>query len=105
MIEDLGVPWMNDAWGEDVTTYYPVTLKVDDFGVNITIEPQVVMETLYGGAPQDPYTIEGTGLINTCAGTITIQYSLTNYGTNWAEYYYENDAMATPDFVAVLDLP
>jgi len=105
MVEDLGVPWMNDWWGEEVTTYYPVTLKVDDFGVNITIEPQVVMETLYGGEAQDPYTIEGKGLINTCSGEITIEYSLTNYDTNWADWAIGKGYMTDPAFTAVLELP
>lgn len=100
-VTGLGVGWMTDFWGEVVITMEEVTLKVDDLGLNVTLESQAYMTTTYNGADQDPYTIAGSGVIDGCSNTMTIRYGLTNYGIDWGTRY----SAAGDYFEAVITLP
>lgn len=103
-VVDLGVPWMNDWWGEVVTTYYPITLTINEAGA-ITMSEGTVMETTYNGAPQEAYTVAGSGQISTCDGTLTLLYELCNYGSCWNSTYAQYNLDGGTMFKAVLNLP
>jgi len=105
LVTGLGIGWMEDFWGEVITNMETVNMEVDDFGLYVTIPTQAYMETTYQGAAQDPYTISGSGIIDGCNGTITIEYELTNYGTDWGTWCNVNGYSSDAVFTAVLDLP
>ncbi|WP_139793772.1 hypothetical protein [Reichenbachiella faecimaris] len=107
MITGLGVGWMTDFWGEVITNMNEVeiTFSSDDYYHNATIASQTYMETTYNGAPQDPYLIEGTGTLSKCGKILTIEYSLTNFGVDWAAWTHDNGYMSEEKFTAVINLP
>lgn len=73
-IDGLGVDFMENIWEEVVLESDPVVLTATPEGV-ITIEEQYLFTTEYDGDPYD-YNIVGTGQINKCDGTITLNYDI-----------------------------
>jgi hypothetical protein len=107
-ITGLGVGWMTDFWGEVITNMEAVDMEVVDFNdyvAEVTIPNQVYMSTTYNGAPQEAYTIEGTGILTKCTKTLVIEYTLSNYGYDWAAYSHDEGYMTEEKFTAVLTLP
>ncbi len=107
-ITGLGVGWMTDFWGEVITDMPVVDMEVvvvNDYQTVITIPSQTYMSTTYNSAPQETYLIEGTGTLDKCLKTITIEYSMSNYGTDWAFWTHDNGYMSEEFFTAVLSIP
>ncbi len=65
-IYGLGFGWMEDYWGETITTGNPVDIEFvwDETG-KIVIPDQYYITTDWEGEPYD-YNIVGTGVVNTC---------------------------------------
>lgn len=107
-ITGLGVGWMTDFWGEVIVTMLQVNMDVEDvndYVATVTIPKQTYMTTTYNGAPQEAYTIEGTGTLIKCTKKLVIEYTLSNYGEDWAAYTHDNGYMSEEKFTAVVTLP
>ncbi|WP_436517279.1 hypothetical protein [Ekhidna sp. To15] len=75
IVNGLNSTWMVDFWGETINVQNPITIDADDLDLILTIEEQVIMETTYDDAPYT-YTIDGTGLVDGCNGTLTLEWNL-----------------------------
>lgn len=88
MINGLTFQWFQDWWGEEIVNNQPVRIEIDEETGTINIPEQFYIESTYGGAPQLPYNIKGTGRINACEKTMIIYPVLVQdgtdiTGTNW----------------------
>jgi hypothetical protein len=107
-ITGLGVGWMTDFWGEVITNMEDVDMEVvavNDYLTEITIPEQAYMNTTYNGTPQDQYLISGTGILDKCNKTITIEYTLINNDEDWGAWTHDNGYMTDETFTAVLNIP
>lgn len=79
--QGLGFGMILEFWGETVTDFEPTVATIAPGGA-ITIEEQYVYTTDYNGAVST-YSIKGTGQVNYCAGTVSINYDViyTSGGT------------------------
>ena len=103
-VTGLGVGWMTDFWGEVIITMEEVEMEVTE-GLYVTIPEQPYMTTTYEGAPQDPYTIVGSGTLDNCAKTLTIEYDLKQGDNSWGSWTSSNGYMSESTFTAVLTIP
>lgn len=111
-IEHLGWTMIQDFWGETITDSAPTVVKIAPGGA-ITIEEQFVFSTLFNGAPSE-YNIVGTGQVNYCDGTITLNYDivysdhsggLPDNGGSIAAYAFASGYSSTELLVATLAPP
>ena len=77
-IDGLNTGFISDWWGETILESVPVTFTMDGAGA-ITIVEQYIFTTDYNGT-EYPYTIYGTGQLNTCDGNLTIDYEMNQDG-------------------------
>jgi hypothetical protein len=99
-LEGLNVEFMEDFWGEEVIEQVAVEITIDGAG-NITIPEQHIFTTLYNGT-EYPYDIVGTGKINTCDGTISIDYDVIQDGFAVGAWAHTNSYMTDLIFHAEL---
>lgn len=100
-IDGLNVGFMEGWWGETVISSNPVSFTVDSDG-NITIPLQHIFTTLYKGT-EYPYDIEGTGRLNTCDGSISLDYEMIQDGFEVGAYCHTTgNWMTSLIFQAVL---
>lgn len=107
-ITGLGRGWMTDFWGETILTMAEVdfnAVEQNDYITTFEIPSQTYMTTEYEGEEQDPYLIEGTALLDNCAKTLTIKYTLINNETDWGAWTHDGGYMTDETFTAVLDIP
>ncbi|NJO88850.1 MAG: hypothetical protein HC831_07745 [Chloroflexia bacterium] len=106
LIHGLGFGWMNNFWGEDIVAGGNAVITVDEVNKTIDIADQEYMSTTYNGSPQEPYAIVGSGTYDDSGTyiTMTINYELTNYGTGWAQWCFDNGYLPTNTFVATLTM-
>lgn len=102
-VSGLNEDWMFNWWGEEVIESVPVVMTVDQGGA-ITIEEQYIMTTLYNGN-EYPYSIVGSGQVNTCDGTVVINYEMIQDGFEVGAWAHANGYMTDLIFKAVLSPP
>ena len=105
MVTGMGIDWMNNFWGESVIAGGTVEIVVNGNGT-VEIPEQYYITTVYDGAEQDPYTIRGSGKWTNCGAypTMTIEYEMNNYGTDWGAWTFANGYSSDPIFIATLTL-
>jgi hypothetical protein len=105
-ITGLGVEWMTDFWGEVIIDMKAVNMvaEINPYAGTLNIPTQSYISTTYDGDPQPVYTISGSGVIDICTKTITIQYTLNN-GADWGKWTHDNGYMSESTFTAVLTIP
>jgi hypothetical protein len=83
----LGNGWMFDWWGETIVDGGVLKYTVDGSG-NITIPLQYYCTTVWSGAEQTPYYIQGTGTLdNSGAFPVMILHYDFNQGGTWIGNY------------------
>jgi hypothetical protein len=102
----LGFGWMLDWWGEIIKTGGTLTYTV--LGNTITIPLQPYCTTTYKGAPQPPYSIQGSGTIDNSGAfpVYHIQYDFIQDGQSigtisnqygWPTKYFEATITSDPN--------
>jgi hypothetical protein len=99
-IDGLNSDFILNFWGEEVQTSVPVIMQIAPGGA-ITIDDQYIFTTLYDGDLYD-YHISGTGQVNYCDGTITLDYEMNQDGFEVGAWLHDNGYMTDPIFKAVL---
>jgi hypothetical protein len=89
-ISNLNEGWMTGFWGEVIIDGGTVNWTDDGSG-NITIANQFLYTTTYSGDVQPDYYVEGTGILDTVAGTLDITYELIQGTWHLNEDYGEAD--------------
>jgi hypothetical protein len=100
-IDSINMAWMEQSWGETVTSHNPVIIKLYNNGT-LEIEEQAYMVTDYDGNPYD-YSISGTGTWNSCTPhALHIEYDMYNTtdGYSLGEWLLENSYSDTNYFIA-----
>ena len=103
-IDGLNADFMLNYWGEEIQESVPVKFTIDKDGI-ITIKKQYIFTTLYDGDLYD-YSIYGSGKVNSCDGTVTIDYEMDQDGFLLGAYFHappQND-MTDAIFKAVVKL-
>jgi hypothetical protein len=99
-IDGLNSDFILNVWGEEVQTSVPVVMTIAPGGA-ITIADQFIFTTLYNGDLYD-YHISGTGQVNYCDGTVTIEYEMDQDGFLVGAWLHDNGYMTEELFTAVL---
>jgi hypothetical protein len=102
-IDGLNVDFMEHFWGEEIQESELVTVTVDATGA-VTIPDQYIFTTLYAGDLYE-YHIVGSGQIDPCTQTLTLDYEVITDGFEVGAWLHENGYMTDPIFKAVFDLP
>ncbi len=97
--------WMLDFWGEEVIAEENVVYTIDEDAGTVEILEQDYITTLYDG-DEYPYTIKGTGTIDTSGAftTMTITYEVFQDGFSPSKWAFDNGYQAEPTFTATLTL-
>lgn len=101
-LRGINAEWMVEVWGESIIDEANVYYTTDGAG-NVTIPSQYCFTTLYNGN-EYPYTISGTGVINTVTGTLTINYVLDQDGFSPSGWMLDNGYMDQNYFIAEVTL-
>ncbi|NPA68216.1 MAG: hypothetical protein GXO50_06365, partial [Chlorobi bacterium] len=99
-IDKLNVDWMENIWGETVTSTTPVDIVINDDGT-LEIPDQYYMTTDYAGDPYD-YNISGTGTWNRYMTPVSmeIHYEMDQDGFLVANWLLNNGYSDYPYFIA-----
>lgn len=106
MIQNLGLGWMNDFWGEDVKAGGSAEITINPVAGTINIPDQYYMTTIYKGQTQPVYNIVGSGTIDLTGQhpSMTISYDLVQNGTSLAGYCKDNGYLKNSTFEAKISL-
>jgi len=86
-ITGIAVGWMENYWGEVITSMATLPMDVDLETGDFTIALAPYMETTWDGSPQPGYSLSATGNLNACSGTMYLYYDLVQAGQGFVGYY------------------
>jgi hypothetical protein len=101
-IDGLNQDFIENWWAEEIQASAPVTFTIDGDG-NITIPEQYIFTTLYDGDLYE-YVVVGTGRIDTCEGTVTLDYDVATGGSFVGSLLSGLNYMTTDTFHSVFTL-
>lgn len=80
-MEGIGYGWLTGGyWDEVVVDSYPVVVDFNTTTSTFTIDLQDLCTTTWVGAPQNPYSVQGSGSYDSCSGTMTVSYDIIQGG-------------------------
>lgn len=100
-IQGLNASWMLNSWGEEIQPGAGEVFASLASDGTLTIKSQYIFTTSYDGSLYD-YTVSGTGMFDSATGTVNISYSLDQDGFSPDQWMFDNNYMATSDFIATL---
>ncbi len=100
-IDGLNQDFILNIWGEEVQTQVPVVFTYDPYTFEIDIPQQYIFTTLYSGSLYD-YDIVGSGILDVCSETITLDYEMIQDGFEVGAWLNTNGYSDDPIFRAVL---
>jgi len=81
-MEGIGYGWITNTnyWDEVIVDSYPVVVDFNTTTGTFTIDLQDLCTTTWNGAPQAPYSVQGSGSYDSCSETMTISYDIIQDG-------------------------
>ncbi len=94
IINGIMFGWFTGWWGEVIITNTPLVVDVNLVTGEFTIAEQPYLTSTWNGAPQPAYGLSGSGKIDPCYKTMTIDYVFHQGGsvydgTAWGEKFQE----------------
>jgi len=94
IINGIGFGWFQDWWGEVIVTNTPLVMTVNAVTGSFTIAEQPYLTSTWNGAPQPAYGLSGSGKIDACTKTMTLDYIFhqdggTFNGSAWGPAFKE----------------